>query len=472
MDEYRVYLPSVGFFVALSPVLFLLARKIKLENRMVVLLLSLIIAILFGLTYIRNAVWIDRFTLWEDVVKKSPYNVRAYNNLGNGYLGISETKKAIEMFDKAIALQPDYLLAYHNRGEAYLKQKDYDRALIDFKKADPLQRNYLTYVGMGKAYFGKGESKLALENFLKAVVMKPDSETALSGIAFYYGATGEYGEAIRLYSKILDLNHYNPDFYLNRGKMYMAQKDYAKAAADFAAAVRLNPIDMDAVYNCAHAYYYAGQFDAAIREYSRAIAINDIRPTKRELSSGDIILPPSQMAIETRSPVLYEGRGLSYYSKKDIGHAIADFTSAISLNPQYAPVYSNRGLAWSDMKRYDLAIADFTRAVEIKPDFAVAYMNRGVAYIMTGSIKHSLSDLNKALSLDHNLAVAYTNRGDLYLETGSSAKAVTDFRRGCALKDNNACARLKSGECGEDSCPHGTATIVKLSAKIYKLEYW
>lgn len=418
IDEYRMYLPSVGFFFALSAAMFLFARKIKLENRMMILLFSLIIAALFGLTYVRNAVWFDRFTLWEDVVEKSPNNVRAYNNLGTGYLGINENEKAIEMLNKAISLKPDYMLAYHNRGEAYIKEKDYDRALKDFKEADSLQRNYLTYVGMGKAYFGKGDSKLALENFLKAVVMKPDSEKALSGIAFFYAQNGEYGEAIRLYTKILDSNHYDPDIYLNRGKVYMAQKDYAKAASDYAAAARLNPTYLDAVYNCALAYYYAGQYDSSIREYSRAIALN------------------------AGSPVLYEGRGLSFYSKKDIGRAIADFTKTIELNPKYALVYSNRGLAWSEIKRFDLAIADFTRAIEIRPDFSGAYMNRGVAYKMTGSIKQALKDFNKALSLDHNLAAAYTNRGDLYLESGKKAKAVIDFKRGCVLKDSNSCARL------------------------------
>lgn len=422
IDEYRVYLPSIGFFIAMCTLLFIVARRISIENRMMVLLFSLIVALLFGLTYMRNAVWCDSFVLWQDVARKSPGNVRAFNNLGTGYLGIHESDKAIEMFNKALALKPDYTLAWHNRGEAYLQKKDYDRALKDFDKADSLQKNYLTYLGRGKAFLAKGDPDEALKNFLKALVMNPTSDKTQSCLAIYYASTGKYSEAIQLFSKVLHQNPYSADSYINRGKVYTAQKQYGRAVADFAAAVRLNPLDMDALYNCALVYYYAGQYDYAIREYSAAISLN------------------------STSAALYEGRGLSFYNKKDVAHAIEDYTKAIELNPGSAVTYSNRGIAWSDKGDYDRAIADFTKAIEIKRDFSWAYMNRGVAYKMVGSVDRALADFNKTLSLAPRLAVAYTNRGDLYFEQGIKSKALSDFRKGCSLKDASACSRLGRNE--------------------------
>lgn len=418
IDEYRVYLPSIGFFIATCTLLFIVARRIRIENRMMVLLFSLIVAVLFGLTYMRNAVWCDSFVLWQDVAQKSPGNVRAFNNLGTGYLGIHESDKAIEMFNKALALKPDYTLAWHNRGEAYLQKKDYDMALKDFDKADSLQKNYLTYLGRGKAFLAKGNPDEAMKNFLKALVMNPTSDKTQSCIAIYYASTGKYSEAIQLFSKVLRQNPYSADSYINRGKVYTAQKQYGRAVADFAAAVRLNPLDMDALYNYALAYYYTGQYDYAIREYSAAISLN------------------------STSAALYEGRGLSFYNKKDVNHAIEDYTKAIELAPGSAGTYSNRGIAWSDKGNYDRAIADFTKAIEIKRDFSWAYMNRGVAYKMVGSVDRALADFNKTLSLAPRLAVAYTDRGDLYLEQGMKSKALSDFRKGCSLKDASACSRL------------------------------
>ncbi|MGD0281727.1 MAG: tetratricopeptide repeat protein, partial [Dissulfurispiraceae bacterium] len=386
IDEYRIYLPSVGFFVALCASLFMLAGRIRLarERRMMLQLVGLIIAVLFGLTYVRNSVWSDKIVFWKDVVEKSPKSAQAYNNLGNAYLNVHQPDKANEMFDRAISLLPDYVLAYHNRAEAFLQKKEYDKAIKAFTMANAIQKNSRTYAGLGHAYYEKGEYSLAINNLYKALLINPLSETALYGIAVCYAGTGKYDKAMQLFDKILHDDPYNSDVYRNRGELHLSHKEFLKAIADLTAAVTINPQDITARYTVAIAYHYSGQYDSAIREYSRAIALND------------------------KSPVLYDGRGLSFYYKKDYSRAIEDFTKAIELNPKYPQTYSSRGLAWAELKEFDRAIADF----------------------------------NKALSLDHNLATAYTNRGTFYIKTGERAKAFKDFERGCSLKDPDACASL------------------------------
>ena len=49
------------------------------------------------------------------------------------------------------------------------------------------------------------------------------------------------------------------------------------------------------------------------------------------------------------------------YKKGDKERAIADFDTAIKLNPKDADVYTNRGLAYFDKGQYDRAIADLER---------------------------------------------------------------------------------------------------------------
>ncbi len=386
IDEYRVYLPSAGFFIALCTALFMLFARIRAarEKRMMLQLVGLIIAVLFGLTYVRNSVWSDKIAFWKNVVASNPNSATAYNNLGNAYLSINQPDKAIEALNRSIALLPGFVWPYHNRAEAFIQKKEYDRALEDFAKADTIQKNSKTYIGMGKIYLEKGKSDLAVKNFLQALAMNPHSETALYGLAVCYGRSGKYNDAIRFYSRALHENPYNPDVCRNRGQLYMFHKEYVKAITDFTAAVSINPEDIVSIYYCAVAYHYSGQYAYAVREYSRAISLYD------------------------KSPVFYDGRGLSFYYKKDYARAIEDFTKAIELNPKYAQTYSSRGLAYSEIREFDRAIADF----------------------------------NKALSLDRNLAAAYTNRGDIYLKTGESAKARRDFKRGCALKDADACTSL------------------------------
>ncbi len=387
IDEYRMYLPSVGFFTALCTALFLLAERIRFdrERRMLLQLCFVVIAVLFGMTYARNDVWSNKVAFWKDVTEKSPNSSQAWNNMGNAYIAVNQPDKALEALDRAVTLSPKSVLARHNKGEAYLLKKEYDYALENFAKANDLQKNSKSYTGIGIAYLEKGEPSLAEENLFKALAMNPHSEGPLYALAVCYGRNGKYNEAMQLFGKILRDFPYDSDAYRNRGEMFMARKEYAKAIADFTSAVRIDQKDIVAHYKCAVAYQYLGQYEFAIREYTRAIALYD------------------------KSPALYDGRGRSYYYEKNYVRSIGDYTKAIELNQAYAPTHVSRGLAYSALKESD----------------------------------HALADFNKALSLDSNLPVAYTERGKLYLMMGENSKALIDLRRGCALKDSDACSRLK-----------------------------
>ena len=354
IDEYRLYLPSVGFFTALCTALFMLAGRIRLarERRMMLQLCFLVIAVLFGMTYARNSVWSDKVVFWKDVVEKSPNSTAAYNNLGKAYLEIYQPDKAIEMFDRAISLSPDFGLAWHNRGEAFAEKKEYDRALKEYAMSDAIHKNYMTYIGIGHAYLEKGNNSLAIKNFSKAFSMNPYSETAQYGIAVCFGRTGKYNEAMQIYGRILHNNPYASDAYRNRGELYMSHKEYIKAIADFTAAVRINPKDLIALYKCASVYHYSGQYNAAISEYSRAIALYD------------------------KGSIFYDGRGLSFYYKKDFVHAIADFDKALLIDRNLATAYTHRGNSYLKTGDKTEAVSDYRKGCALKDADACACLNK------------------------------------------------------------------------------------------------
>jgi tetratricopeptide (TPR) repeat protein len=85
----------------------------------------------------------------------------------------------------------------------------------------------------------------------------------------------------------------------------------------------------------------------------------------------------------------------------DYNRAIADFTQAIRIDPNYALAYSNRGSAYLQKGDYDIAIADCTQAIRLFPDFFIPpYINRGFAYMFEGNYRQAHADAEKALQID------------------------------------------------------------------------
>ncbi len=53
-----------------------------------------------------------------------------------------------------------------------------------------------------------------------------------------------------------------------------------------------------------------------------------------------------------------------------------------------------------DKGKYDDAIADYTKAIALDPNFADAYSNRGVVYYEKGNKEQTIADFRKALEID------------------------------------------------------------------------
>jgi tetratricopeptide (TPR) repeat protein len=76
-------------------------------------------------------------------------------------------------------------------------------------------------------------------------------------------------------------------------------------------------------------------------------------------------------------------RMLAYYLKGDAERAIADYTRAIALRPNYPKAYNSRGVVYMAHGYGGAnAVADFDRAIALKPDFRYAYINRANARLL------------------------------------------------------------------------------------------
>ena len=111
--------------------------------------------------------------------------------------------------------------------------------------------------------------------------------------------------------------------------------------------------------------------------------------------------PQTQQIVvkEQMSAKQLNNQGVDKLDQKDYKGAIADFSQALSLEPQNAKAYFNRGFAYYNLENYQKASEDYAKAIEINPSDAEAFYNRGLAYSNLDKDKAAIQDFEKAAQL-------------------------------------------------------------------------
>jgi len=233
--EHRLYLPMFGFSLFLTTASFML-----LDKKRASLLLIAIITVFSMLTYMRNFVWKDELTLWDDAVRKAPHGSRAYYNRANAYADKGQNERAIVDYDMVLRINPLHDKAYNNRATMYLRLGDYEKAITGFRTSVTLnQKNAEAFSNRGNAYARQGQFEKAIVDYDRAIALRPD-----------------FAEA-----------------YNNRGAAYTERKDFARALADYNKAIEFAPTYANAYHNRAAVYYFQKEYDKAWADVHKVYAL-------------------------------------------------------------------------------------------------------------------------------------------------------------------------------------------------------
>ena len=137
-------------------------------------------------------------------------------------------------------------------------------------------------------------------------------------------------------------------------------------------------------------------------------------------------VPPTKSSVDAE---FYLKRGEDFSGVQQYDRAIADYTTAIELKPDYAEAYNDRAFAYYLKGDFDRAITDYTRAIELRPNYPKAYNSRGVVYMAGGYGKaKSVPDFDRAIELKPDFRYAYINRANARLFS-HPLLALQDFHR-------------------------------------------
>lgn len=121
-------------------------------------------------------------------------------------------KNDIVLYNHTIQTIKDEAYAHHIRGLTHGKLGQYQLAIEEFDKALLLKPYYIkAYYNRGLAYAKLGQHQRAIENFSQAIGMMPDYDKAYHERGNSYFALGQYQPAIKDYSEALRIKPDNEE---------------------------------------------------------------------------------------------------------------------------------------------------------------------------------------------------------------------------------------------------------------------
>ena len=150
-------------------------------------------------------------------------------------------REALAQWAEAIAQDPNNVEAHHNRGVFHFREENYAAATEDLSRVMELDPSYgeardfllRCYKKRGLVYFDMRNDGEALKYFTKAIELSPDSATAYFNRGRIYMRLGDGDRAISDFTQIIHPKSKDLLPFFWRGLAYFAKGDDARAIEDF-----------------------------------------------------------------------------------------------------------------------------------------------------------------------------------------------------------------------------------------------
>lgn len=355
----------------------------------------------------------------------------------------SEFEKALEFYDQAIKLRPEFPEAEFQRGNALGSLGRLDDAEAAFRRAILLKKNWsLPYSALGALLMRRQRDSDAAGVFRQALAIDPQDNVALRllseirlragdhkealelakratqsqdapssawvGLAIAERANGNKESARQTLDRIISEEPNNLAALLERSDLFIDENAYDRATADLKAAAKLRPGDKVVLSRLAFVYQQAGKSDEA------AAVAKDAGLEIQQSTSDDKI-----RVIGTPEEIEAANSEDRISSRKAI-------EKLIEKNPRNAMLLARLGASYrvDDPAR---SLELYRRASELQPtvvDYAVGY---AAALVQARRFAEATGILRQVIKSDPKNYSAHANLATALYESKRYAEAVSEF---------------------------------------------
>ena len=300
-----------------------------------------------------RATWRAHCRITTKPSASSPIHSEAFNNRGIARKAKGDLEGALQDYNEAIRLKPDYADAFNNRGNARRQGRSGRRA-AGLRRGYPAQaRLCRAFNNRGLARKAKGDLEGALQDYNEAIRLKPDDADLSTTGALRAATKAIWRGRCRITTRPSGSSQTMPTPSTTGALRGTTKAIWMGALQDYNEAIRLKPDYADAFNN---------RGNCAPRQ--RATLRARCRITTRPSASSPTMPSPSTTGAMRAEP-------------KATWRARCRITTRPSASSPTMPTPSTTGVLRARAKG-DLegALQDYNEAIRLKPDYANAYYNR------------------------------------------------------------------------------------------------
>ncbi len=182
----------------------------------------------------------------KQMVALDPTNVNnslLLSNLGTVQRMQGKFDDALRSYNMALDMTPNAVAILTNRGVLHIQRGELDAADADLQRV--VERDaqneealfWLAFIAMNR-----GQADVATSRLDEILAFNPRSVQALEGKALLAKATGDYTNALSLYTQLIE-NAQDADYYANRADCALMLRNLSQASEDIQSALNINPDD-------------------------------------------------------------------------------------------------------------------------------------------------------------------------------------------------------------------------------------
>lgn len=407
---------------------------------------------------------------YDYAIALDPLNETAYFNRGLLRAEVRDNDKAIGDFSKVVELNSENNMARYNRAMLYTETRQWDKAL------DDINHVIEAYPDFAPLYYARfeinrdrgGHLREAERDYYKAEELTKKEVARVKqqkkeGLEPGVQQAPESEEQVKEASEKLVADRFKSLLTIENEANLTGEynnKSIRGKVQDRNINVEIEPIFVLSYYDSPNELketgYYMKDVDDInttrilrfmLQVTNRVPALEDERVVNTHFSSIDYY--NSYLSTHEPRSVDYFGRGMDFMTTRNYTAAIADFTRAIDLTPDWSLPYFMRGIALYyelktpvknldetsgnefEMRRGKLKemMSNFEKVEELAPTSPFAFYNKGTILLENGDLTSAISALTQAIELKPDFGEAYFNRGYAYMQLGNRQAGAADLSK-------------------------------------------